>query len=66
MSDLSDPHESLSLTVVKESAKNYRSFIRKKKNPQNRSFISSLRKIFTEELEPDRQHPHASATMGFN
>jgi len=67
MSEHSEPHESLQLTVMRESAKNYKSFLRKRKNVTERhSILSSLRKLFTEELEPDRQHPHSADAAGFN
>jgi hypothetical protein len=67
MSEHSEPHESLHLTVVQESAKNYKSFLRKGKNlAERRSILSSLKKLFTEELEPNKQHPHAADAAGFN
>jgi hypothetical protein len=67
MSEYREPHESLHLTVVKESAKNYHSFLCKRKDQaEKRSALSSLRKLFTEELEPYRQHPHTSDAAGFN
>ncbi len=53
--------------VVQESAKNYRSFLNKKKNlTEKRSIISTLRKLFAEELEPNKQHPHSADTAGLN
>ena len=67
MSEHSDSHESLHLTVVQESAKNYHSFLRKRKDQvEKRSILSSLRKLFAEELEPNRQHPHTADAAGFN
>ena len=67
MSEHSEHHESLHLTVVQESAKNYKSFIRKRKDlTEKQSIISKLRKLFTEELEPNRQHPHSADAAGFN
>jgi hypothetical protein len=52
---------------VQESAKNYNSFLRKKKNlAEKRSILSSLRKLFSEELEPNKQHPHSADAAGFN
>jgi hypothetical protein len=52
---------------VQESAKNYHLFLRKKKNlAERRSILSSLRKLFTEELEPNKQHPHTADAAGFN
>ncbi len=67
MSEHSEPHESLHLTVVQESAKNYHSFLRKRKDlTEKRSIISKLRKLFADELEPDKQHPHSADPAGFN
>jgi len=67
MSEYSDPHESLNLTVVRESAKNYHSFIRKKQDQtERRSIMSMIRRLFAEELEPNKQHPHSSDAAGFN
>ncbi len=67
MSEHSQPHESLHLTVVQESAKNYQSFLNKKKNlAEKRPILSTLRKLFSEELEPNKQHPHSADAAGFN
>ncbi len=67
MSEHLEPHESLHLTVVQESAKNYRSFLHKKKDlTEKRSIISKLRELFAEESEPNKQHPHSSDAAGFN
>jgi len=67
MSEYSEPHESLNLTVMRESAKNYHSFIRRKKDQtEKRSVISMIRRLFAEELEPNRQHPHSGDAAGFN
>jgi hypothetical protein len=67
MSEHSKPHESLHLTVVQESAKNYHSFLRKRRDPtEKRSILSTLRKLFSEELEPNKQHPHSADAAGFN
>jgi hypothetical protein len=67
MSEHSEPHESLHLTVVQESAKNYHSFLHKRKNlAEKRSILSSLRKLFAEELELNKQHPHSADSAGFN
>jgi hypothetical protein len=67
MSEHSEPHESLHLTVVQESAKNYHSFLRKRKDlTEKSSIISKLRKLFAEELEPNKQHPHTADAAGFN
>jgi hypothetical protein len=52
---------------MRESAKNYHSFLRKRKNlAEKPSILSSLRKLFTEELEPNKQHPHTADAAGFN
>ena len=67
MSEHSEPHESLHLTVVQESSKNYKSFIRKKKDQtEKRSIMSMIRRLFAEELEPNKQHPHSADAAGFN
>ena len=64
---MSDFDESLHLAVVRESAKNYHSFLRKRKDQVEKpSILSSLRKLFAEELEPNRQHPHTADAAGFN
>jgi len=66
MSEHSEPHESLHLTVVQESAKNYHSFLHKRKNlAEKRSIISKLRRILTEE-DSVEQSPRAADTAGFN
>ena len=67
MSEHSQPHESLHLTVVQESVENYHLFLRKKKNlAEKRLILSSLRKLFTEELEPNEQYPYTADAAGFN
>ena len=67
MSEHSESHESLHLIVVRESAKNYHLFLRKRKDQvEKRSILSSLRRLFAEELEPNRQHPHTADAAGFN
>ena len=67
MSEYSEPHESLNLTVVRESAKNYRSFIRKKKaQTERRSIMSMIRRLFAEELEANKQRPRNVDAAGFN
>jgi hypothetical protein len=67
MSEYSELHESLHLTVVQESAKNYHSFLREKRDQvEKRSILSSLKKLFTEELEPYKQHPHTADAARFN
>jgi hypothetical protein len=67
MSEYSEPHESLHLTVVQESAKNYHSFLREKRDQvEKRSILRFLRELFTEGLEPCKQHPHTSDAARFN
>ena len=66
MSEHSEPHESLQVTVVQESAKNYHSFPRKRKDlTEKKSIISKLRRILTEEA-PAEQSPRPADTAGFN
>ena len=66
MSEHSEPHESLHLTVVQESAKNYHSFLHKKNElREKRSIISKLRRILTEE-EQVEQSPRPVDAVGFN
>jgi hypothetical protein len=66
MSEHSEPHESLHLTVVQESAKNYHSFIHKRKAlTEKRSIISRLKRILTEE-DPVEQSLRQVDTAGFN
>ncbi len=67
MSDHSKPHESLHVRVAEEFARNYRSFLHRRKQPnQNHSAESKLREIYAEELEPAKQHPHRADRVGFN
>ncbi len=43
------------------------SFLNKKKNlTEKRSMLSTLRKLFAEQLEPFKQHPHSADAAGFN
>jgi len=66
MSEHSEPHESLHLTVVQESAKNYHLFLHKRKDlTEKKSIISKLRRILTEE-DPVEQSPRPADTAGFN
>lgn len=66
MSEHSRLHESLHLTVVQESAKNYQSFLHKRKDlTEKRSIIFKLRIILTKE-DPVEQSPHPADTAGFN
>jgi len=68
MSEHSEPHESLHLTVVQESAKNYHSFLHKRNDlteKEKKSIISKLRRILTEE-DPVEQSPRLADTAGLN
>jgi hypothetical protein len=68
MSEHTEPHESLHLTVVQESAKNYHSFLHKRKDflTEKNSIVSKLRKLFAEDLEPNKRHPNSADAPGFN
>ncbi len=67
MSDHSKPHESLHVRVAEEFARNYRSFLqRRKQRYQNQAAESKLGEIYEEELEPVKQHPHPADRVGFN
>ena len=66
MSEHSKPHESLHLTVVQESAKNYHSFLYKRKDlTEKKSIISKLKRILIEE-DPAEQSLRPADTAGFN
>jgi len=66
MSEHSEPHESLHLTVVKESAKNYHYFLHKRNDlTEKKSIMSKLRRILTEE-DPAERSPRPADTAGFN
>jgi len=66
MSEHSQPHESLHLTVVQESAKNYQLFLHKRKDlTEKRSIISKIKIILTKE-DPVKQSPNPADTAGFN
>ena len=66
MSEHSEPHESLHVTVVQESAKNYHSFAHKRKDlTEKKSIISKLKRILIEE-EPAEQSLRPADTAAFN
>lgn len=50
--------------VMRESAQNYRLFHRGKK--RHLEGLSKLEKIFSEETDPNKQHPHRADNEGFN
>ncbi len=54
------------VTVVQEFAKNYRSFLHRRHGAKKQSKTSKLGKIYAEELEPSKQHPHLADAVGFN
>lgn len=67
MSDHTEPHESLHLTVVSESAKNYRLYQRKRRETaEEHSMISKLRKLLAEDKEEIEQSSDHRDTLGFN
>ena len=57
-------YQSVQEVVVRESAQNYRLFQRGKKRRPERQ--SKLEKIFSEETDPNKQHPHLADSEGFN
>jgi len=63
MTQHSEPR-SLQIVVAKEFPRNYRSFIRRGKKQQNER--SNLEKIYSEEVELARRHPHPADKMGFS
>ncbi len=65
MSEHTEPHESLHLTVVSESRKNYTSFQKKRKTlTENTSLISKLKKLLIE--EPVKKDLPSQDRLGFN
>ena len=56
MSEHIEPHESLHLTVVRESSKNYQSYLRKRKSLAERdSFMSNIRRFLSEEAKTKKR-----------
>ena len=65
MSEHVEPHDSLHLTVVRESSKNYQSYLRKKKDlTEPNSLITKIRKILVEKNQAKRTQ--LRDTAGFN
>ena len=65
MSEHTEPHESLQLTVVRESSKNYRSYLRKRKDlAEPNSLITKVKKILTEQKQFKKMQ--SRDTAGFN
>jgi hypothetical protein len=54
----------LQIVVAKEFPRNYRSFIRRGKKQLNEQ--SNLEKIYSEEVELARRHPHPADKTGFS
>src|SRR5438876_12349890 len=63
MTQHSEPR-SLQVVDAQEFPKNYRSFIHRGK--KNRNQRSNPEKIYSEELEVARRHPHPADKMGFS
>jgi len=63
MTQYSEPW-SLQIVVAKEFPRNYRSFIHRGK--KNRNEQSNLEKIYSEEVEVARRHPHPADKTGFS
>lgn len=65
MSEYAEPHESLHLTVVRESSKNYQSYLRKRNDlAENNSLLSRIRKLAQERLS--KKGKQSRDTAGFN
>ena len=65
MSEHKEPHESLHLTVVSESRRNYLSFQKKRKTlSENTSLVSKLKKLLIDQ-KPVKKNPE-SRDLGFN
>ena len=65
MSEHVEPHDSLHLTVVRESSKNYQSYLRKKKDlTEPDSLITQIRRILIEKKQAKRAQ--SRDTVGFN
>ncbi|OLE84193.1 MAG: hypothetical protein AUF79_17880 [Crenarchaeota archaeon 13_1_20CM_2_51_8] len=63
MTQHSEPR-SLQIVVAREFARNYRSFLhRGKKHPTEQS---NAEKIYSEQVEPARRHPHPADKTGFS
>lgn len=65
MSEHAEPHESLHLTVVRESSKNYQSYLRKRSDlAENNSLFSKIRKLTLE--RHSRKNKQSKDSTGFN
>jgi len=63
MTQHSEP-KSLHVVVAREFPRNYRSFLQREGKPQ--SELSNLEKIYSEEVELARRHPHPADKTGFS
>jgi hypothetical protein len=63
MAQYSEP-KSLQVVVAREAARNYRSFIHRGRKHRNEQ--SNLEKIYSEEVEVTRRHPHPADKTGFS
>ena len=63
MTQHSEP-KSLQVVVAREFARNYRSFLHRGKKDQIEE--SNLEKIYSEEVELARRHPHPADKTGFS
>jgi len=64
MSEDSEP-QSLQVVVVRGFARNYRSYLHPRKK-HGTDENSNLKRIYSEEVEPARQHPHLADNTGFS
>jgi hypothetical protein len=64
MSQHAEP-QSVQAIVVRDFARNYRSFLHHGKK-QRKDEQSNLKKIYSEEVEPSRKHPHLEDNKGFS
>jgi hypothetical protein len=63
MTQQSEP-KSLHVVVAREFPRNYRSFLHRGKKHENEQ--SNLEKIYSEEVELARRHPHPADKTGFS
>jgi hypothetical protein len=54
----------LHVVVAREFPRNYRSFLQHGRKPQNEQ--SNLEKIYSEEVDLARRHPHPADKTGFS
>ncbi len=64
MTQHKDP-ESLQVMIVRDLARTYRSFLHPRRNHRTNE-QSNLKKIFSEQVEPARRHPHTLDNTGFS